>query len=249
MIDVHTHILAGVDDGPTDIEISCLMLRCLAEQNVGYVGLTPHYYHYEQPLEDFLSNRDAAIDLIRPFADELGILLLPGSETYLTDDILNERDIKSLCIKGTRLLVTEMPFSCAFTKKDLFLLERFIGNYGIIPILAHIERYPPLMNSEKLVNSLMEMGCLTQINLSSLSDVKRSTQKKIMRFITKGYVHFIGTDCHHMDYRSPEYSKYIGLLEKKLGSGFVEQFQASMARWLKINRFETLASEGTRVFQ
>ena len=248
MIDIHTHILAGVDDGPSDIEISQLMIQCLANQNVGYIGLTPHYYHYEQPLEAFLSNRDAAVELIRPFSDELGVVLLPGSETHLTDDLLNERDIKPLCIKGTRLLLTEMPFNCAFTKKDLFLLERFIGNNGIIPILAHVERYPPLMNSEKLIESLMEMGCLTQISISALSDGKRSAQKRIKRFITNGYVHFIGTDCHHMDYRAPEYARHISLFVKKLGSGFVEQFQASMARWLRIDRCETLTSEGTRNF-
>jgi protein-tyrosine phosphatase len=97
MIDIHTHILAGIDDGPSDIDDSRLMLQYLAGQKVSCIGLTPHYYHTEQPLEDFLAGRDSAVNDIKPFADELGILLLPGSETYLTDDLLNERDLKPLC--------------------------------------------------------------------------------------------------------------------------------------------------------
>lgn len=232
MLDIHTHILAGIDDGPSVIEDSRLMLQCLAEQNVSCIGLTPHYYHVEQSLEDFLVARDSAVNKIQSFADELDILLLPGSETYLTDDLLNERDIKPLCFNKTRLLLTEMPFDSMFSKRELFLLERLIGNYGITPILAHIERYPPLLNSEKLILNLLEMGCLTQINLSSLSNRRHYTQKKLFHFLAEGYIHFIGTDCHNMDYRAPEYTKHIDLLIKKLGSNFVVQFQANMARWL-----------------
>jgi protein-tyrosine phosphatase len=235
MIDIHTHILAGIDDGPSDIENSRLMLLRLAEQNVNCIGLTPHYYHTEQSIEDFLAARESAINDIQSIADELGILLLSGSETYLTEDLLNERDIKPLCFSKTRLLLTEMPVGCRFSKKDMFLFERFIGNYGIIPILAHIERYPPLFSSEKLIIDLMEMGCLTQINIYSITDSKRSTQKKLLRFLEKGYIHFIGTDCHHMDYRTPEYKKHMELLINKLGDNFVDQFQISMARWLKVN--------------
>jgi tyrosine-protein phosphatase YwqE len=79
------------------------------------------------------------------------------------------------------------------------------------------------------------MGCLTQINLSSLSEGRRFTQKKLFHYIAIEYVHFIGTDCHHIDYRMPEYARHIDLIKKKLGNSFIEKLQTNMARRLGLN--------------
>ena len=223
MVDVHTHILPGMDDGAEDIDESGRMLSRLAEQGVRTAALTPHYYHYKEPLDEFLARRLTALELIKPVAQAIGIDIIPASETYLTEDLLNEKDLTDLCYQNTRMLLMEMPFSCAFTARDLTLLERVAGNYGITPVLAHIERYPRLLNSDKLLSDIQEIGCLTQVNLSSFADGKLFVRKRLLRLISDGMAPLMGTDCHRMTFRPPEYERPLRYIVKKLGKGVVSQ--------------------------
>jgi protein-tyrosine phosphatase len=210
------------------------MLARLAEQNVNVVIFTPHYYHYNEPINEFLGRRDMAFMDIKPITEELGILSLLACETYLTEDLLNERDLSDLCISGTRLLLTEAPIGSGFTNKDVFLIERLIDNFGVTPVLAHIERYPKLLESRTLLYELQEMGCLTQINLSSLLETSWFIRKKLLRLLADNQIHFVATDCHRMDFRPPDYVKYFEHMKKKLGEEQCVRLQTGMRRRLGI---------------
>lgn len=232
LVDSHTHILPGMDDGPASADESAQMLARLAEQGVAAAALTPHYFHYYEPLADFLSRRDEALRVIRPLADEAGVRLIPASETYFTEDLLYEPGLDELCYEGTSLLLTETPFNCAFSARDIALYGRLAVNRGVTPVLAHIERYPALLNSEKLLAELREMGCLAQVNISSFAEGGRSVRKRLARLLTGGFITFIGTDCHGMTGRPPEYEGPMALLFKKPGGDFMVEFLNNMARLL-----------------
>jgi protein-tyrosine phosphatase len=231
-LDAHTHILPGIDDGAEDEAESQKMLARLAGEGVTTMALTPHYFHYKEPLADFLARREAALELIQPMADDAGVSLLVASETYLTEDLLNEPDLSGLCFQSTRLLLTEISMNCLFSDRDISLFDRIAVNYGVTPILAHIERYPRLLNSEGLLSELMEIGCFMQVNLSSFTEGGGSIRKRLLRLMADGYISFIGTDCHRMAFRPPEYKKHMGLIIKKLGADFMARFQQNMARML-----------------
>ena len=235
-IDAHTHILPGIDDGAENGDESRLMLAALAEQGVTTVALTPHYLHYKEPVADFIARRGEALRLLAPMADEAGVSIIPASEVYITEDLLNEPNIRDLCFQSTRLLLTEAPGGCPFTGRDIALYERIALNYGVTPILAHIERYPRLLNSEELLSELMEIGCLTQVNLSSFTEGGGSVRKRLLRLMSGGYVSFIGTDCHRMSFRPPEYKKHMDVVVKKLGAAFMEGVQRNMFELLNLGR-------------
>ena len=231
-IDIHTHILPGMDDGSKNEDESRQMLARLAEQNVVTAALTPHYYHYKESLIDFLTRRNASLQILKPISDSMGIHILPASETYLTEDLLNESDLKELCFQSTQLLLVEMPLNSIFSARDIMLLERIVSDYSITPVLAHIERYPRLLNSDELISELLEIGCLMQVNLCSMTESNAFIRKKLMHLLSDHLISFVGTDCHRMSFRPPEYTKYIDYISKKLGYGFMFRFMEDMSRML-----------------
>ncbi|MDR3238852.1 MAG: hypothetical protein LBT44_02035 [Clostridiales bacterium] len=232
MVDVHTHILPAIDDGAADEKEACQMLKALASQRVTTVCLTPHYYHHKESITAFLTRRAEAFQKIEEYASQCELTIFLACEAHLTEDLLNEPDLSMLCINKTRFLLLEAPRDWLFSAKEQFLLERLISRFGILPILAHVERYPPLLKSDSLLSNLLEMGCRMQINLSSLSEGSFLIRRRLIRCLSEDTIHFVGTDCHNMTRRAPEYTRHIDLIEKKLGRKFVEQLQINAKRML-----------------
>jgi len=220
-IDLHTHILPCMDDGSPDLETSVEMLKQLKQQGVHTVILTPHFYTDRENLKDFLNRRAMSIQLLHPMTEQLGMTVLPACELYFTDYIFNNENISPLCIPNGKYILTELPFSCPFSDSTFDRISRLMGTLNVIPILAHIERYPRLMKDENCLERLLHMGCLTQINLDSLTS-GFSLRKKLLNLIREGLVHVVGTDCHNLISRSPRYHDGIQIIEKALGREYVE---------------------------
>ena len=224
MIDFHTHILPGIDDGAKDEEESRAMLEMLSEQGVFEVCLTPHYISYKEPLEAFLCKRAEAVEKIEDYADELGIRLFIAAEVSLTKELSRINEAKELCVEGTRLMLVEIP--AGMTKEDLiYNIERLINSLGVIPVIAHIERYEKALYSKKLLEYLLELGCLTQITLSALKFGGWRKKRKMLKLLRTGKIHFVGTDCHNLSSRPPVFADYIDILEERLGGRFVKRFE------------------------
>ena len=223
MMDVHTHILPGMDDGAVSVREAQKMLALAAGQGIGVICLTPHYYHYDEPPDDFYKRRALSLQEIEGYAAQLNITLIPGSETYLTPNLLSERDLSGLCINRSRYLLLEAPFESAFSG-TIGLIERIMSNFDVTPIMAHIERYPPLLKTNGPLSDLLDMGCLTQINLCSL-DGDFLLRRKLLRYFEEDKVHFIGTDCHDPQRRPPDYTN-IELLRGRFGNPFMDDFFA-----------------------
>ena len=216
-IDFHTHILPGMDDGSPDLETSEKMLVLLKQQGVHSVVLTPHFYSDRESLSDFLTRRENALAQLRPAADQMEIRIFPACELYFTDYIFNYSDLSSVCISSWKYLLTEFSFSCSFSETTLQKIEQLMASLNVIPILAHIERYPPLMKNQKLLTRLIEMGCLTQVNLSSLIQRGFLPRKAILNAIRDNLVSVVGTDCHNATTRPPDFAEGIQVIEKKIG--------------------------------
>lgn len=238
-IDCHVHILPGMDDGSQNLQESVGMLQSLLEQGVRTVWLTPHFYPFKENLESFLGRREKAYSVLKPFADQLEMEMFPASETFLSDYIFNAPDISELCIGG-KYLLTELPFSSYFSQQTFARIGRLAMTYNVVPILAHIDRYPKLMKNTELLDELIDMECLTQINLSSLEEgIMR--RKQILQYIETNLVHLVGTDCHNMGKGYPKYSNGISVLEKKLGPEYVEQLMNN-ARQIMSGRLSMISS-------
>jgi protein-tyrosine phosphatase len=214
-----------MDDGAGSVDEALEMLGMAAGQGVRCVCATPHYYHYRESPEEFCLRREKAYGLVREAALGMGVEIRLGSETFLTPGLANERDIGCLCVEGTRKLLLEAPHGSAFQKKTTRLIERVMSNLGVVPVLAHIERYPALLRKDGPLDQLLEMGCLAQANLSSLNG-GFALRRRLLRLIVEGKVHYLGTDAHNTKDRPPDYTP-LEKLEKRIGvriqdSGFRE---------------------------
>ena len=229
MIDFHTHIMPEIDDGSSSEYESVQLLKTLREQGVDKVLLTPHFYAYSSSAETFDELRESSLKaLMEALSDTpLDVELYLGCEVYYFEELWRVEKLKDFCIKGTDYILIEMPFS-AWTDSMVRGIEKIIGK-GITPIIAHFERYISYGNMSKIYE-LIEMGALLQMNCDYIN--RFATRRKAIKLIKKDIVAVLGSDCHNMDKRRPEYLSAVDHLRKKLSKERFNRFFSFQKRIL-----------------
>ncbi len=223
MLDFHTHILPGIDDGSTSVEESVQMLKMLEKQGVGRVLLTPHFYAYYCSVEEFLESRESAVkELLEALEKEgsVSIDLYLGCEVLYFDELWRIDNLKSLCIQGTDYILVEMPFS-QWQDSAVEGIERLISK-GLTPVIAHFDRYIKYKGNLEKIYKLVAAGALLQLNCSCLDSF--FARRKVSGFLKKGMVFVIGTDCHNITSRKPDYLGAAMYIKKKLGERTYARF-------------------------
>ncbi len=201
MIDFHTHILPGMDDGSDGLKTSLSMLRTEARQGITTVLMTPHFYASENSPQTFLKRRQKAWEQLKPYIwPELPQVHL-GAEVQYFEGICSVEDIRDLRIEGTNLLLLEMPF-CHWPDRvveDVLELSEWDDTRIV---LAHIERYMA-MQPKGIWKQLRERGILMQCNVSFFDGWR--TRHKAMSMLSSGEIQFLGSDCHNMKTRRPNW--------------------------------------------
>lgn len=217
MIDWHSHILPGMDDGSHDLDESLAMLQLLKDQGVDTVIATPHFFANGESVEDFLERRREALSsLLREKKDD-DVRVLCGAEVRYYPGISRMENLDKLVIDDTGLLLLEMPMSkwTDFTVRELTELA---STRGVRLIMAHIERYLGFQD-KKTVKRLLECGVLMQVNASFFE--RLATKKKALKLLEDGQIHLIGSDCHNVTTRPPKLDGAYALIRKRLGDRFV----------------------------
>lgn len=222
LVETHCHIMPGVDDGAPNIETSLAMIEKLQRQGAKKIILTPHYYSDNISLDDFLRRRDKAFNKLLRELPSGSPTLIPAAEVYISRYLFNNPNIDELKIAGSNYILIEHPFSSSFSENTYDRLMNMYCDYGAKPILAHIERYPALMDDPYKLEDYINMGCLTQVNISSFVDSHRSVKKKLIKLLNTGHIHLIGSDCHNLSSRAPEYENGIKEIIKKSGQEAVD---------------------------
>ncbi len=199
IIDVHAHILPGVDDGAKDMNESMKMLLLAASQGITGVIATPHYsrrrvIHNLDQLAEELERR------IRRFFPDFFVYL--GQETYYHEGLSDRlRDGTALTMAGSRYVLVEFDITVSYEK--LYQGIRKLLTAGYLPILAHIERYACLRTMD--TDELLSCGCVLQMNYESLDGHWLSSNVRWCRSqVKKGSIHLLGTDMHRLNHRPPE---------------------------------------------
>lgn len=214
MLDFHTHLLPGMDDGSRSTEESRTLLKELESLGFDRLALTPHFYPHMETCTDFLRRRNL---LYMEFCENNPEKkLYSGCECYLHEYIFHAEDISELCFAGTRLLLTELVYDADGGEYMLLLVRKLINTYNVIPVLSHIERYPYIMKNEKFFEEFLSMGCLAQVNLMSFSDFFR--KNRLAKYFEKDYIHFIGTDTHRLPFDRKIYAKADKFLTAHFGN-------------------------------
>lgn len=219
MIDWHSHILPGIDDGSNSVNESVAMLKLLSEQGVTTVVATPHFYVDSCSPEKFLKNRRKSYEsLKKQLCDGLPEILL-GAEVCYYPGISKLSGLKDLCIQGTDILLVEMPMVnwTEHTVNEILELA-CSGEYTVV--IAHIDRYTDFTD-EATVKRMCKAGVVMQMNASCVN--RLLTRNKAFKMLRSGMVRLIGSDCHNTGSRKPEIGKAFMYIRKKFGDEFISQ--------------------------
>ena len=142
-----------------------------------------------------------------------GINTVLGAEVHFNGtNVYNFDKLKELTIANTKYILIEFPFIEGWSSALIQKLFTFMEQTDCIPILAHIERYIEVRNNPKLVSTLVEAGCLLQVNASSFLD--KQNKRFAFTLLKKGLVHCIGSDAHNVAERISQYDKTKGIIIK-----------------------------------
>lgn len=229
MIDFHTHILAGIDDGAETIQHSVEMVKSLKSQGVNTILLTPHFYFSNISEDGFFAYRKKSLSELEEAVKDLNVNLIPACEVYLSKISL-ANNLNKFIIKGTKYILLELPHRTLLSNKIFDSISMIIDYLGLIPIIAHAERYPAVHSNPEIISELINMGCLIQLNTSSLFNKKFS--RLAYKMLDLNQVHCIGTDCHN-DKRPPVYTEAKNAIENRYGAEYFENLQKNMKAVLK----------------
>ncbi len=223
ILDLHTHILPGIDDGARSADISAQMLAEIARQQAQPVVLTPHFYPYECSADDFLKKRAAAYARLQDVMQAQTPALV-GCEIFLSPFLMKNQNLHRLCISGTDFALIELPFTDHLDDKTLRLLEDLRYNHGIKPILAHVERYRYITQSRDLLETLIACGCMVQVNAGSFltSPLKR---RFVFDLLKSDKIDFLGSDCHNLTTRPLNLMQAVDFIVKKRGRQALEKIE------------------------
>lgn len=222
IIDIHTHMLPGVDDGSRNLEQTKDMLAESYRQGVRAVIFTPHYEEgvymkNRAELEEILEQVKAEAAKDMPDMD-----LYIGNEIYFTNDVPDMLSSGKLCtLAGSRYVLIEFATNINYEvlKSSLYriLLE------GFIPILAHAERYQCLYKKTDLVKDIADMGAYIQINAESVvKDTQRPVRKFVKKLIDNDLLHIIATDTHDIKHRRTRFNECIAYLSRKYNDEYIK---------------------------
>ncbi len=211
--DLHSHILPGLDDGAKDEEQTRRMLQTAYDEGIRYMMATPHFYPGKKhPGAERIQNvyRES-----RELAESIGITLYLGHEISYMNGIIEALEKKeAFTLAGSDYVLIEFFPDQEYT--DIYRGLRKLIEYGYRPVAAHVERYNRMFEKNKCFEELIEMGCLIQMNTESVIGGAFDVQaRRCRKLIQRGYIHFLGSDCHNVSGRPPKMKTAAEHLRKK----------------------------------
>ncbi len=217
MKDLHSHFLPNVDDGAHSEEMTLLMLKSALDYGVTDILFTPHYIvdsRYEKTKEE---NREIFLK-IQNVAKFMGINVYYGNEVYCSTEILSlYKAGKIATLNNSRYMLIEIPMNTKMHNIKEIFFE--LLSHGIVPVLAHPERYTAYYEDYNFFYDLRKMGVLMQINFPSLLGYYGKKAEKMAKMLLKyNLISFVGSDMHsNRDEKYEGIEKATSMIKKIVG--------------------------------
>lgn len=196
MIDVHVHVIPGVDDGAIDIEMSIEMVKELLRQGVYEIIATPHYHVPIFESTEIEKNYEHLKNELR--VKNIDVKVHLGNEIHLNEETLEGiHEGKARTLGDSNYLLIELPDFHYYPYHEAMLFDLNVRGYSIL--LAHIERYRVFGDHEEKLREFVDHGIYGQ--MSSKLIINKHTRKFAFNWIRKGYVHIIASDAHNVTKR------------------------------------------------
>ncbi|MEK5481726.1 tyrosine-protein phosphatase [Viridibacillus sp. FSL R5-0888] len=197
LVDIHNHILPGLDDGPKSIEEALLLATDAVENGITHIIATPHHHDGK-----YMNSSSVVEEAVFNFNKELyersiPLEILPGQETHIYNSLISDlnKDLLTLANSGKYILI-ELPINHipTYTFDILFQIQL----KGYIPIIVHPERNMVFRKDKQKLYDIVNKGSLVQVTASSLIGVNGRAIKRYIKYLVKhNIVHFISSDSHH----------------------------------------------------
>ncbi len=217
MIDLHCHIIPGIDDGASDNSVAIEMCRIAIEDGIKGIIATPHYIHGE------LNNESTVIESKLQwlktilYDNGIDINIYPGCEAFISlelPELVQQGKISTL--NNSSYLLIELPSLTIpdYTHEVIYRLKIA----GFTPIIAHPERNPVIANNLDLVYELIERGALMQLNSTSIRGVfGKKTKETSIKLLKRNLIHLVASDSHTTKHRAPRLTKARYVIEEYVG--------------------------------
>lgn len=226
MIDLHCHLLPGVDDGSKSMDISLKLANDAVRDGIDYALLTPHHMNGV-----YLNHKKVVIQQAQEFQMELDrheipLKVFPGQEVRINGDLLTALDQDDILFadEGGRYLMLEFPDDDvpSYTSNMIYeLMQR-----GIIPVIVHPERNTKIMKQRDILYDLLSRGCLSQITAGSyVGTFGHKVQKFSKQLIQTGQAYVFASDAHDLPGRKYEMRQAFDKLQHEFDHELADQYQ------------------------
>ena len=222
MVDLHHHLLPGIDDGSPDLDTSIAMARMAVEEGITHVIATPHASNRYAFDPNIIAER---MTELRTALDERGIplTLATGCDFHMHFD--NIRDAldhpRKYTLNATEYLLVELPDLAISPHLGETLYDLRLA--GMLPILTHPERNPTLQRDNERMKDWLRHGLLVQVTAGSvLGHMGKSAQRMAHALLANRWVHFLATDAHDMRFRPPQMRQAHDLVAQRYGAEYAD---------------------------
>ena len=221
MVDLHSHLIWGIDDGSKSREMTINMLRQAIHGGTSKLVLTPHYLpgYYEVPINKVREKAEELSLLTKEEGLDIGIYC--GQEVYFTTNMLENFQNNLIgTINQSRYMLIEFNMR-SFSIKEVIDVLYELQLKGIVPVIAHPERYHKFINNPSLINEFIKEGFLFQLNIGSITgDFGKEVKKTAELFLKNKIYSFFGSDAHRDEKRTPNMGEGIEALKNMDGNYF-----------------------------
>ena len=205
------------------------MLQEEMRQGVTGIIATPHFYANRISVEGFLRQREQSIRQWSEFLSDREEILAwdtflgvkEGAEVYYFPGMGRAERLPQLCIRGTNVILVEMPFA-QWTEDVLQDLEDIFNRQRLQVVLAHVERYPEFQKNKDIWENVLGLPLVLQVNGGSFLG-SRAKRRFCMNLLEEHENVILGSDCHNLTNRPPNLEKAREVIRKKIGQGRIEQ--------------------------
>lgn len=231
MIDLHCHLLPGVDDGAKSMDISLELANDAVRDGIDYALLTPHHMNGK-----YVNHKVRVIQYTHEFQVELDkhkipLKVFPGQEVRINGNLLTALDQDDILFadESGRYLMLEFPDDDvpSYTSNMIYeLMQR-----GIIPVIVHPERNTKIMKQPDILYDLLNKGCLSQITAGSyVGTFGHKVQKFSKQLIQAGQAYVFASDAHNLPNRKYEMTSAFSKLNQEFGYDYVSRFSENAKR-------------------
>jgi len=225
MIDLHCHLLPGLDDGSKNMNTSLKLANDAVKDGINYALLTPHHMNGV-----YLNHKKMVIQRTQEFQAEIDkckipLKVFPGQEVRINGDLLSALDQDDILFadEGGRYLMLEFPSDDVPSYTNNIIYE--IMQRGIIPVIVHPERNAKIMRQPDILYDLLSKGCLSQITAGSyVGTFGHNIKKFSTQLIQAGQVYIFASDAHNLPNRKYEMTNAFAKLGNEFGNDYVSRF-------------------------